>query len=200
MSLFKQFKSTLAVVDKETSDILTFDALMSVTYTGNAQLTDHPVEGVTDITDHIRRLPKEIQLRGIVSNHPAILLATFRADPSVPGTDPATRAEAAFQFLERVKDEGQLVHLITAGQMFDYTNLAISSLSVTRDKDTSNIVDISLTLREMLIAVTEKVAAPSVVNDKKPKDKGHQPPQPATPAVESDSSALFNAISSAFGG
>jgi len=160
MGLFGQFQSTVAVVDKEFSDVLTFDALVSATYTGTAEVTDHPVEGTVDISDHIRAMPKELQLRGIVSNHPILFLASFRATPSVPGTDPATRAEAAFLFLEGVKDRGELVHVSTS--LFDYTDMAITSLSVTRDKDTSNIVDISLTLREILIATTELVKAPEV--------------------------------------
>jgi hypothetical protein len=194
MALFGRFKSTVAVVNKEQTDVLTFDALVSSTYTGNAQVTDHPIEGVADITDHIRAAPKELQLRGIVSDHPILFLASLRATPSVPGTDPATRAEAAFKFLEGVKDRGELVHVSTS--MFDYTDMAITSLSITRDRQTANIADISLTLREILVAKTELIKAPKVG---KPTSKGKQVKKQADKTVEKKAqnkkSVLFRLIS-----
>jgi hypothetical protein len=195
MGVFGQFRSTVAIVDNEFVDVLTFDALVSASYTGNAQVTDHPVEGVTDITDHIRALPKELQIRGIVSNHPVMFLASFRALPSVPGTDPATRAEAAFLFLEQAKDQGKLMHVSTS--LFDYTNMAITSLSVSRDKDTSNIVDISMTLREVLIATTELVLAPEIG---KPTSLGKQTKKAAPAPIAAKAQSILAKLFGAFGG
>jgi hypothetical protein len=188
----QKFRSRVAIMDLEETQFLEFDALISATYSGTAVLTDHPVEGSIDITDHIRRQPKQVQIKIVVSNSPIIVLASLRATPSVPGTDPATRAEAAFLFLEDIKDNGKLVHLST--NLFDYTNMAISSLSVTRDKDTSHVLEADITLREIQIAAAETTTPPVPADSTKTKKKnlGNKAKQPAPePARQSALTKLF---------
>lgn len=194
--LSTKFKTRIAIVDRD-KDFLEFDATLSTQHTGNAQVTDHPVESSTDIADHVRRLPEELQIRGVVTNSPVLALASVRATPSVPGTDPATRAEAAYLFLKDIKDNGRLVNVSTALQ--EYTNMAITALSIARDKDSSNIVDVALTLREIQIATTEIVGAVSPA--KRPATKlGKKTKTPANPATAAKSQSLLTKLFSAFGG
>jgi hypothetical protein len=174
-------------MDRELSEFVEFDALVSASYTGAADVTDHPVEGAPDITDHIRRRPKELQLRGVVSNFPILALASLHKDPAVPGTDRDTRAEAAFLFLEGLKDDGKLVHVSTS--LFDIEDMAITMLSCTRDKDSSNVADISLTLREILVARTELVVQSTEPLDAGKKEKlnlGKKTLKPASQPVAED--------------
>ena len=194
--LGQQFKSRVAIVDQEATSFLEFDAMVQATYTGTSQLTDHPVEGSLDVTDHIRQMPLEITLRGIVSNHPIVMLASARAKAAVNGGDPSARASEAFYFLESIRQLGQLVQITTS--LFDETDMAITSLSCTRDKDTNNIVDISLTLRKLQIAVTETVAAPATPT--KPTNLGKKVKKPAPPAAAVKSQSLLVRITNAFGG
>jgi hypothetical protein len=194
--VFGQFKSRVAVMDQEDASFVEWDALISIRYQGDAQITDHPVEGLEDVTDHIRALPVVIDMRAIVSNTPAIAFASLRATPSVPGTDPATRAEAAFLFLEGCKNDGTLLHLVSS--LFDYENMAIKSLGCTRDKETSNIIDITLTLRQIQIATTERVAAAAPNVNKQKRGKQVKAPS-ATPTAER-SEGLLQSFFNLFGG
>lgn len=193
--LGKQFRSRVAVMQNETAQYLEFDALISVSYAGAAQITDHPVENGADMSDHIRRRPKQIELSGIVSNDPIIYLASFRATPSVPGTNPAGRAEAAFKFLEDAQDRGLLMHVVTS--MFDYEDMAITSLGCTRDVETGNVAAMSLSLREVQKATTETVAAVRSVT--RPRNLGKRTKKAAPPAVEEKSAAMLHRLATAAG-
>jgi hypothetical protein len=139
---------------ESSTEVLELEATLEEGHTGTAETTDHPVESGADVTDHIRRKPDELTLKAIVSNTPILLLAFIRAEPSVPGGDPQTRAEDAYEWLRNVKDLGLLLNVSTT--LRDYTSMAITGISVIRDKDRSRILEVNITLREIIIAVTEK--------------------------------------------
>jgi hypothetical protein len=46
------------------------DVSISERHSLSAEVTTHPVERGTDIVDHIRPMPREIQIEGFVTNHP----------------------------------------------------------------------------------------------------------------------------------
>ncbi len=176
-------------------EAIELEATLQESFTGTAAVTDHPVEDGADITDHIRRQPETLELRGIVSNYPLVVLSSARARPIQPGGDPSQRAEEAFAFLRDLKDRGQTVDVSTT--LSDYFNFAITSISVTRDKDSRQIVDLSISLREIQIARTEQVAAPAT---KEPQRKGRSskgrkpkttPPAPAAQKSQSILAGLF---------
>ena len=151
----------VSLTQQETpSEILEFEATVEEGHSGVAETTDHPVEDGADVTDHIRRKPDELTLKGVVSNHPILVLASFRAEPSVPGGDSSTRAEDAYNWLRGVKNLGLLLQVGTT--LRDYTNMAIIGMDVIRDKDRGNVLEVDLTLREIIIAVTERSIAADV--------------------------------------
>lgn len=184
----------IAIQDDPTQ-FLEFDAALSETHTGNANVSDHPVENGVDMTDHIQRTPEELQIVGIVSDTPLLALASLRAEPSIVGGDPQNRSQDAYGFLKGIKDAAQLVQVTTT--LRDYASLAITGMSVVRDKDKSKIVELSLVLREIIIATTEQVEAPEPA--KKPRKKrtnqGKKAKPPAAPPVaEKSSSALIDGV------
>lgn len=191
--LSKSFLTRIAIVDRATQ-FLELEATVRETHTASAQVTDHPVENSTDITDHIRRLPEELQLEGIVSDTPILVLAAFRATPAVPGTDPTARAKAAYEFLRDIKDQGRLVDVST--KLRDYSNMAITNFSVSRDKDTSNILAFSLTLREIQIATTEVVAGPALA--KGAANRGKKAKALATPPVSAQAQSILTRLFNLF--
>jgi len=186
-------------IQENPTQVLEFDATISETHIGNAQTTDHPVEDGADLTDHIRRTPEELQLMGVVSDAPLVFLSSLRATPSIPGGDPGNRAQDAYGFLKGIKDAGQLVSITT--RLRDYANMAIVGLSVNRDKDKSKIVEVDLSLREILIATTEQVQAPSPVNAgrKKLTDQGKKTKAAASSANQAQSQSILSGLFGSFG-
>lgn len=146
------------ITDDITLILLQFDASINEIHSASAEVTDFPVEEGADESDHIRALPDEIEINGMVTNDPILFLKSLRAQPSVAGGDPRTRAEDAFEELNRIKNEGQLVTVFTSFK--EYTDMAITSISVPRDKDLGNAMDATITLRKVVKASTETATPP----------------------------------------
>lgn len=178
-----------AITQDQTTILFQFDASITENFNKTAQVTDHPVEDGADVTDHIRRLPEEIEIRGWVSNDPILFLASLRIGPA-----PRNRAEDAYEELRRIMDEGQLVRVVT--QLRNFENMALTSISVSRDKDTGRILDATIGLREIVIATTEVVEPPEPrEGNRKPKaNQGKQVTK------EPEASLAAQLINSAFGG
>jgi len=191
--LFKKTKGSVGLVE--------FDATLSETHNKSVQLTDHPVEAGADITDHVRRQPEEISINGIVSNTPIVFLASiFAASPIKDDlTRPSDRAGLAYAELKRLMDDGEVVDVITT--LREYENMVITSMSVERSAATGNVLNASLSLREIVLVETETVEAPQPVTkaNEKSKPVGKQVTTPAPPPVEAKSSALVTGLSALFG-
>lgn len=190
-------RTRVAIASTDGLTFLELDATLSERYQGDAVVTDHPVEEGSDITDHIRRSPERVDIEAQVSNHPIVALASLRATPILPGGDPRQRAEEAFEFLRGIKDAGLLVDLSTT--LADYENFALISLGVTRDKDTRNIVALSMSFREVQIALTQTVAAPAPAEpERKGRSTKGKKPKAAPPAPPAEKSQSI--LASVFGG
>lgn len=166
----------IALTDDE-GMFLEFEATISTQHQGDAVVTEHPVEQGADVTDHIRRSPETLEINGVVSNTPLVVLGRLNAERtsvvldraradavalSVPGGDVRTRAEDAYNFLKGIKDQGRTVKVITTLRI--YKNMAIRGIVVSRDKDTRNILDVRLSLKEIVIALTGEADVPKPVN------------------------------------
>jgi hypothetical protein len=190
-SLATKKKLTRIAIESDTSQFLEADATVSATHEGSAMITRHPVERGSDITDHIRREPDTVDIDIVISDTPVMYLASLRAKASVPGGNPKTRAKDAYDFLRRIKDNGQTVKVVLG--LRTYRTMAIRSLSVTQDKDTSNIVRIRARFEEIIIAQTETVAAPEPVNQSRGDrvNQGKKSKVEATPKVDTKSQSLL---------
>lgn len=188
------------ITEEITEVLIQFDASISERYSRQKEITAHPVEDGADVTDHQRTRPTSIEIHGWVSDTPIIFLASLRAQPSVSGGDPRTRAADAWRELNRIMDAEQSVKVIT--ELGEFDNMALSSIDVSRDKDTGRILDARISLTEIIVATTETVALPqpappagSSASNRAPKiNKGKQVAKP--PANQS---VLFS-ITKAIGG
>lgn len=167
-----------AIAPDVTLILIQFDASIREVYTHDADVTDHPVEDGANVSDHVRDLPDEIEISGWVSNHPIIAFGEFGQDFAIAGGDPTVRAEDFYRELRRIKSEGEPVRLVTSLDQFD--EMVLKSIRVRRDKETGNIVDATIRLKQIVIATTETIAAPKPVqtNRSTKTDKGRQTTKP----------------------
>ncbi len=175
-----------------------FDATISEVFASTSDVTDHPVEEGADVSDHVRRRPREFDVHGWVSNDPIVILASSQFGPA-----PRTRAEDAYDELLRIQAQAELVTVATS--LKDLANMFLASISATRDKDSGRILDATLRLREIIIATTEVTSAPVPAPTKSaraPKaNLGRQAAKPVPADVAGvQESALFGPVSSALGG
>ena len=165
---------------------LILDATTSEVHRRTNRVTDHPVEEGASVSDHIQRMPEELELTGIVSDTPVIWLATlFATSPVVGDLDSSSaRSDIAYKEIHRMMDAGELFTVIT--RLREYKNMSITSFTVSRDASTGNVIPISLSMREVLTVETATVAAPTpdASADAAPVDVGKKTPKPAASQAE----------------
>lgn len=131
-------------------DYVELDASLSESHRGQADVTSNPIETGVEAADHIISRPDELQLEGVISNTPAILLAALRVD--------SDRAEQAYEKLVVVKDQGLLVTIFTTLRL--YEDMALINLEVPRTAATGNMVLLRLGFRAVQVVESQVVDAP----------------------------------------
>jgi hypothetical protein len=185
---------------QSTTTLIAFDATVRLTHGSTVEVTDHPVEDGSTVTDHSRRLPKRLSLDVMVSNDPMIILAAVNAQPSVAGGDPRTRAQDALAELERIQAEGELLTIRTF--LRDYENMILEDISSTRNAATGAVLRATLALRELITASTEVTEPPDPVDSEKgPRQNiGRQNTTAAPAENEAKAEANVSLLADLFGG
>jgi len=192
-------RKRVAMSDQD-GTILEFDATVREVHSGSSQPTDHPVEDGSVVTDHVIDQPDELELTAIVSNFPILILASARSEPSVKGGDPRTRAEDAYAAIRSLRKAATLVAISTS--LREYENMLILRESATRDKDTTEILDIQISLRAFRVATSEEaeIPEPTEKNDGPKADQGRKQTTDASPAVQAKTDSLFVELADFVGG
>lgn len=165
------------------------DATVSEEHNISVQTTDHPVERGFAVTDHRRVQPRVIKLTGIISNYPVKLFASAGG-----AKDEVT---AAWRVFNQLKDSGELVTVATS--LATYENMMITDISVPRDAKRGNVLEFSVTCKEIRIVDSEEVIAPTieepVQEQPKPPEKNlglKTPVPPAAATLKSASASLVD--------
>jgi hypothetical protein len=173
---------------QSTTLLIEFEATIREVHTSRVQVTDHPVEDGSSVTDHSRLLPKRLQLDIVISDHPIIVNA---ADVVVPD-----RAKRGFATLEDIQEKGEILTVRTS--LRDYDNMILEEFTAPRDAATGNVLSASLSLRELITATTETVEPPAPTETTKAPetDQGRRNTTEASPETETKSSSVLNDWSS----
>lgn len=183
--------------------LVEFDASVSESHNDESEITDHPIEMGSDVTDHFRKLPITLTLELKVTNTPVVFLASALSNSPVltdvvrPCFD---RVEAAYAKLREFQESGVLVDVVTS--LRSYSNMAILSIAVPRDKDIGNELAVTLTLREVKIAnsLSVDVPIPEEVANNAPANAGQQSTSTAGSAQSGTSESVLSSLAGLLGG
>ena len=132
-------------------------------YSDTLRITDHPVEGGANITDHSFKEPVRVTLTCGWSNASLTALqqevvGIFNAIAS-NGLSAVKTQLSQFDYVSHVyaqlldtQSARQPINIVTTMRL--YSNMLIESLSVQRDKDTGNIIAVVAACREVIIVST----------------------------------------------
>ncbi len=204
-----QFESTVGILfNRRVSSIgsIQLDASVRETHTSSAQVTEHPVEDGSNISDHVIQRPDSITIEGVVSNTtlvfpqglgliaPAMSLAR-----TVDGITNDLAQTAYLGLLELIKGKQSglarsisLVKIVT--KLRTYENMIIENVTVNRDSSSANALFFTCTAREIKVvktALANITASATNLAGAGKQTKGKQTTSPASSAVETstDSSA-----------
>lgn len=182
-----QLEVLFGIAKRTRIGVVNLDASVSETHTKRNEIPNHPVEEGSDIADHVRRVPEEIVINGLVSNYPIAILASLTAASPIEGDSSpiGDRTGEAYKRLREIMDTAELIDVVTS--LWDYTNMIISDMRVEREAATGNVINATITCKEVVLAQIETVEAPENLASPAP-DLGSKPTTPASP--EQDISLL----------
>lgn len=108
---------------------LVLDASISETHTFKNQVTNHPVEDGSMITDHAFTEPDSLQIEGFITNTPILVVNS----PRVRVGDEPNRVLVAFDVLFRIRNDKELVTIVTGLRV--YFDMMLTSLTIPRNKE-----------------------------------------------------------------
>lgn len=170
------------------------DATIEEVHNTELEITDHPVEQGTTISDHAFKRPEELiitagwsdspnnsglanQILGAAANASPALQAVIGAVEAVGGivnligsNGASSPSKAAYLKLLDMQSNRTLFTIYTGKRA--YRNMLIKSLATTTDAKTENSLIIRIGCRQILIAQTQTVTVPDSANMKNPEQNG----------------------------
>lgn len=125
---------------------IAIDLSLEETHEHSARVTDYPVEGSTDKTDHVQLLPERVSIVGRVSRTPATLGTQLR-----PDFDPHRHVTAWDQLVELLETRTPFV-LVTS--LHVYTSMILETLSAVRNFEATNTLEFQASMRRVETAFT----------------------------------------------
>lgn len=170
------------------------DATLSESHTRQSSVTDNPIEGGSQIQDHITNAPRTLQLEGFVTDDPIVLLGL--------GAD-NNKVQTTFDALEQLFDDRQPFTVVTGFRV--YENVFFESLTMPRRRE--GALRFSALLKQLTIVSAQDAALPEDqvaadddgTQDVAPasNDAGRQQSAPAGAEQEEESTLLLSTFESA---
>lgn len=123
---------------------ITFDLIKSEDHNFESEVTSHPVEDGSEITDHIQNQLENGTVTGIISNFSI----------NTKGIT-SNRAQDAFDALIALWEERTLVTITTVLRV--YENVAITSMPFARDTDSGESITIQVSFKKVKTVKLEEV-------------------------------------------
>lgn len=130
-------------------DDFVIDATLEEIHVFNSVVTELPLEKGVIASDHIRTLPHEVKIRGIVSDTPFGELAERR---SLTTTAPS---QDAIDWLEAIYGERRLVTVATAVRI--YENMAMPSLEIVTNPENGEALRFTASFKEFIFVENTSV-------------------------------------------
>jgi hypothetical protein len=155
-------------------------------HTDTLQTTEHPIEVGAPITDHAFIRPAELVMRCGWSNSSFTALASTISSFFTGGEVGDKYTDEVYSQLLALYQSREPFDVITSARQ--YTNMLINSIRLDRDKETSSILLITVTMRQVLIVYTSATTLPPRSDQADPastaeiEESGNRQPLVATPS------------------
>lgn len=132
------------------------DIIINESATATVRVTENPVEFGANINDHIITEPMSFTLSGVVSNISSSAFGQFARLPTVFSKSTSKSKEAWEALLEL---QAEKIPFTLVQGLKEYKNIIIISINESQDKDTSNGLFFTATMKEIIFAGAVAVEA-----------------------------------------
>jgi hypothetical protein len=121
-----------------------FDVFLRESHSGSVKITEHPVQGGANISDHAYNLPDTLTIEILVSD---------TMDSIVAGqfTGEVTKSVSAYEIIRSLKERRVLCSVRT--RLRYYTNMLIESMTVNDDYKSAHSLRCSVSFKQIIMAV-----------------------------------------------
>lgn len=151
-----KFNSELVSID--------LDVTMDEAHEWSADVTSHPVENGSPITDHIQEQPDKLKITGMISDS-AISDNVIKAYSEIDNSQFLTRAQTTFDLLRKLIKDKKTVTVYTKHKV--YTDMALESLNIPRDASSGDAVNFTADFKHIRMVSTQTIEIPKGVSAKK---------------------------------
>ena len=152
--------------DKNGVGEIEFDLMPKESHGLDFDISEHPVDNGSSITDHIRMKPRECSVTGLFTCHP---IKAYSKDKVTidDGTEEISenRALTLYKELETLCKAMNKVRLVT--DIMTYPTMLIKSLKTDRDRSSGEAITFSMTLREYMGVDMQKTTSDIVITPAK---------------------------------
>jgi hypothetical protein len=170
---------------------LTLDASIEETHHTEVDSTDSPVEQGVDVTDHLRKKPDRVTIKGMVTNYPLGTVAPQNTNVSTPSGSsfaymsasqwvPGT-AENAYYTLLDLAGSATLITITTA--LRTYQNMALVSLDVPRTAAIGASLQFTAVFKEIQIVQNQTVQVARAPKQQPNQNTNKQVAQPKNQSI-----------------
>lgn len=163
MGLLDTLKGLLGFEGQVKIGEVTVDASVAEGHTLEGDVTEHPVEKDSDISDNYRVRPRTVQIEGVISDTP--LSTGFPGETLVnsigSALSGASPSKTAWDQIQDYFDNAQVIDISTSLQ--SYPNMVLTNFSVARDAKNGQNLRFSCTakrLRVVQIATVDALKTP----------------------------------------
>lgn len=142
---------TVVLNDTALEDFIQVDVSISETHSQDIEISEHPLETGSDISDHRHVKPIQIQMRGVMAGS-ATNPFDFLDNQKTSGqfTSDQDRMQEAYAKLQAMVTSDDLFTIATSLKI--YTNMTLTRLSISRDSKSGLCVAFDATWQEFLFA------------------------------------------------
>lgn len=146
-----------------------FDGIINVNHTHNLTITSHPIQSGANISDHAYVEPVELNIKLIMSDaFPDSMKVSKNSESYFVGNG-RTRSIGAYKILRELQSQKRVFDV---GTKFEtYSNMMITSISVSESSESVNGLDATISLKQILVANERYIKAsvrPQTVDESSP--------------------------------
>lgn len=133
-------------------------ATLEEIYTDTLQVTEHPVEVGAAITDHAYMRPKEVVIKCGWTNSTLDELLSAVGELFGDESSVSDYVTSVYENLRVLQSSREPFDIVTTKRQ--YSNMVMVSLQVTTDQQTSNVLMVTATCRQIFIVETQATTIP----------------------------------------
>lgn len=152
--------------DKNGVGEIEFDLMPKESHGLDFDISEHPVDNGSTITDHIRMKPRECSVTGMFTCHPIKAYSKDKVTIDDGAEEMSeNRALTLYKELETLCKAMNKVRLVT--DIMTYPTMLIKSLKTDRDRSSGEAITFSMTLREYMGVDMQKTTSDIVITPAK---------------------------------